>query len=328
VTTMGFINKLLEFWGLKTLDMVKGSTCREYVTWRTSQKLHHAKGGEAAKKRVTVGTARRELETLRAAINFYHAEFTLHAVPKVTLPEKSVPRERWLTRSEAARLLGAALGFVWDVELGAWKTEPAQPGGGRARRLVRRDRLTRSRRRHIARFILIGLYTGTRHEAIQRLQWHPNTSGGWFDLERGLIYRRGVGERETKKRRPPARIVHRMMPHLHRWACLDRELSKVLTAKLGESVNVLHVVHTTSGAGLSTPIRTGWEGCLEDAGLGPEVIPHTLRHTAATWQMQAGTDFWEAGGMLGMTVETLQNVYGHHHPDFQDNAAKAFSARR
>jgi len=26
---------------------------------------------------------------------------------------------------------------------------------------------------------------------------------------------------------------------------------------------------------------------------------------------------WEAAGYLGMTVETLEEVYGHHHPDHQ-----------
>ena len=29
------------------------------------------------------------------------------------------------------------------------------------------------------------------------------------------------------------------------------------------------------------------------AGL-PDVTPHILRHTAATWQMQLGTDLWQA----------------------------------
>lgn len=54
------------------------------------------------------------------------------------------------------------------------------------------------------------------------------------------------------------------------------------------------------------------------------MTPHTLRHTRATWLMQAGVDMWEAAGSLGMTVETLQNTYGHHHADFQKRAAEAY----
>jgi hypothetical protein len=40
--------------------------------------------------------------------------------------------------------------------------------------------------------------------------------------------------------------------------------------------------------------------------------------------MQAGVDMWEAAGWLGMTVEQLEANYGHHHPDFQEDAAEAF----
>lgn len=44
--------------------------------------------------------------------------------------------------------------------------------------------------------------------------------------------------------------------------------------------------------------------------------------------MQAGTDPWEAAGFLGMTVETLMNRYGHHHPDYLSGARGAFSRHR
>lgn len=40
--------------------------------------------------------------------------------------------------------------------------------------------------------------------------------------------------------------------------------------------------------------------------------------------MQAGIDIWEAAGALGMTVQTLQDTYGHHHPDWQKEAAEAY----
>ncbi|MFC7399561.1 tyrosine-type recombinase/integrase [Chelatococcus sp. GCM10030263] len=306
---LGMADTLMDWWGDKTLAAVKGQSCRDYTAWRISQPLKQAKSKEALKKRISPATARRELEVLRAAINLYHKEFTLDFVPKVTLPEKSAPRERWFTRQEVARLLAASLGFIWDGDQGAWRPE-------------RRDKVTRTRRRHIARFLLIGVYTGTRHKAIERLQWHANTTGGWIDLDRGVLYRRGVGERETKKRRPPARLPHRLMPHLQRWSRIDAEADR------WRDEATVFVIHKPDGSPLAGRIRSGWEGIVADAGLGPEVVPHVMRHTAATWQMHAGTDLWEAAGSLGMTVEQLQEGYGHHHPDFQEGAAGAFGGRR
>ena len=60
--------------------------------------------------------------------------------------------------------------------------------------------------RHLARFILIALYTGTRHDAILRLQWMPNVEGGWIDLAAGVLYRRPTGAVDSIKRRPPVPI--------------------------------------------------------------------------------------------------------------------------
>lgn len=41
--------------------------------------------------------------------------------------------------------------------------------------------------------------------------------------------------------------------------------------------------------------RQAFRNVVADAGLSNDVTPHTLRHTTATWLMQAGTDRWEAG---------------------------------
>ena len=62
------------------------------------------------------------------------------------------------------------------------------------------------------------------------------------------------------------------------------------------------------------------------AGLGDDVTAHTLRHTAPTWAMQNGADLWQAAGYFGMTVETLERVYGHHHPDHLAGAVAAISS--
>jgi integrase len=189
-----------------------------------------------------------------------------------------------------------------------------------AGRVVRRDRVTRTRRRHITRFVLIGLYSGRREQAIRRTQWGPNTVGGWIDFDRWIYHGRGQGEKETKKRRPPAKVAYRLRPHLSRWRRLDEEQ----TAKLPTGQAVQFVVHKFDGQPLADKIKTGWTGVLADAGLGDDVVRHSLRHTSATWLMQSGTDLWMAAGFLGMTVEMLQENYGHHHPDFQEEAAGAF----
>jgi hypothetical protein len=43
--------------------------------------------------------------------------------------------------------------------------------------------------------------------------------------------------------------------------------------------------------------------------------------------MQAGIDKWEAAGFLGMSIEMLDRVYGHHHPDYWRAAARAIGLR-
>jgi hypothetical protein len=58
--------------------------------------------------------------------------------------------------------------------------------------------------RHIARFILIGLYTGTRAGAISSASPYAEPGRSYVDLERGIFYRKAIGKRATKKRQPPA----------------------------------------------------------------------------------------------------------------------------
>jgi integrase len=56
----------------------------------------------------------------------------------------------------------------------------------------------------------------------------------------------------------------------------------------------------------------------------PDVTPHALRHTAATWLMQAKIDQGEAAEYLGMSPETMRRVYAHHHPDYLLEPRQAF----
>ena len=71
-------------------------------------------------------------------------------------------------------------------------------------------------------------------------------------------------------------------------------------------------------------IMTGFNAATERAKL-LDVTPHTLRHTAVTWMMQAGIPAWHVAGMAGMTTEMVEKTYGHHHPDYLRDAAEALS---
>jgi len=165
--------------------------------------------------------------------------------------------------------------------------------------------------KHIARFILLGLYTGTRHAAICGAALHPAIGRGYVDLERGMFYRRPKEAAETKKRQPSIRDA-RLLAHLRRWQ------------RLGIS---MHSVIEWNGKPVRS-VRKGFASAVCAAGLRKAATPHILRHTAATWAMQNGGDPWQIAGYLGMTVETLQTVYGHHHPDYQSDAMAAISGRK
>ncbi len=295
------IATLTTWWKSKTLAEVRGSTCRAYAASRRAEGRRDA-------------TSRRELAILQAAINHWHREHgPLESVPVVTLPPKPAPREHWLTRADAAMLLAGALGwyrrqwtdvFTRKVE---WEWARHKPSINRA----------------AARFIVIGLHTGTRHAAILSLQWMPNTFGGWIDFERGVMHRRGEGVAETKKRQPPVRLGRRLLSHMNRWKRIDAELRDRLSKEQsGKSVSAfVHIVSSQNG-GVLQKMRKPWYEAREFAGLGRSVTPHILRHTRATWLVQSGINYWEAAGTLGMSVQMLEEVYGHHHPDFQRKAAE------
>jgi integrase len=218
------------------------------------------------------GTMRRELGVLRTAINWSHKNGRITRAVPVPLPEGGQARERWLMRSEAAALIWAAR--------------------------------TRKARLYMPLYILLGIYTGRRKEAILSLRWPQ------VDLEAGLIDFDIAGRARTKKRRGKVRIPARLVPHLRRARRRGTELGYVL-----------HVNGKPIGN-----IKKGFAAACARADL-TDVIPHTLRHTAATWLMQSGVPIWEAAGFLAMRPETLQRVYGHHHPDYMRAAADAIGRR-
>lgn len=297
--TIGRIRRLIPFFSERYMSEINGELCREYARQQSSP-----------------ASARRQLEDLRAAINHYHREGYVTSAPAVVLPPKAEPRDRWLTRDEAARLLWAA----WTQKQ-SWKGQAS-------------DRRTA---RHVARFILVGLYTGTRSSAICGAAVRPTPGHGFIDYDRGVFYRKPHGKAETKKRQPPVKLPTRLLAHLRRWRDSELEIktkSRGKSANIGRKISEDFVVEWNGKPVVS--VKKGFKSACEAAGLGwyedgqfkTDVTPHVLRHTAATWLMQAGVDPWEASGFLGMTVEVLVSVYGHHHPDFQSEAAEKITSKR
>lgn len=114
------IANLLRWWGEKNAAEISTRTCREY----------------AASKDNNSGAAS-DLKILRAATIHWHKEYgPLTFLPTFWRPSEPAPRERYLTRQEAAKLLNAA--------------RPYQ---------------------HLRRLILLGLYTGSRPGVLLSLQW-------------------------------------------------------------------------------------------------------------------------------------------------------------
>ena len=97
------------------------------------------------------------------------------------------------------------------------------------------------------------------------------------------------------------------MAHLKRW--------KRLNGKNAESVI------TFNGKPIRRPIRT-WDQARRKAKLPAYLTPHILRHTRATNMMQQRKDPWESAKALGMSLEMLTKVYGHHHPDWQKDVSE------
>ena len=249
--------RLTNFFEGNNVGEVTPQTCGRYVE----------------KRGRSVGTVRRELGVLRAAINYAYRNGRLTRPVAVDLPDRPEPRDRWLTRTEAARLIRAA------------RTPQA--------------------RLYMPLFVLIGIYTGRRKEAILSLRWPQ------VNLDEETINFEVSGRKRTTKRRGVVRIPQPLLRHLRR-----------ARRRGGELGYVLHI----NGKRIAD-IKKGFAAACQRAGLDDGVTPHTLRHTCATWLMQQGTELWQASGFLSMSTETLQRVYAHHHPDYLRQAADNLGRR-
>ncbi|MBA4009912.1 MAG: hypothetical protein C0456_19560 [Hyphomonas sp.] len=159
---------LIPFWDGRMLSEISQATCNQYAEYRRKSRPQG----------ISNATIRKELATITAAQNFCVQEGKLTRAVHVPLPKKTPPKDRFLTRSEMARLF--------------WHSRGGHP----------------HTRTYLPLFMLIGIYTGARSGAILSLTWDR------VDLEKRRI-KFQVPDRElTKKRNPTVPIPERLMTFL------------------------------------------------------------------------------------------------------------------
>jgi integrase len=113
------VNNLLRWWGTQTVANISTKSCRAYAAERP--------------KMAALG----DLKILKIAVDYWNKEkHPLTVVPTFWRPKGNPPKDRWLTKSEAAMLLKAAKPYL-----------------------------------HMRRMVLLGLYTGSRPGVILALRW-------------------------------------------------------------------------------------------------------------------------------------------------------------
>jgi hypothetical protein len=106
--TKARVMTLAGWWGDKTLADVNGTTCREYVAYRTSQARRAAKPdvtGNPARM-VTAAGARRELEDLRSAINHHRPRASVPSSSALRCRRKAIPKRTGLLGQRRRALSG------------------------------------------------------------------------------------------------------------------------------------------------------------------------------------------------------------------------------
>lgn len=280
---------LLDFWSGKIVDDIDKTTCQDFAA------LHAA------------STARRCLEDLRAAVNLNIVDKKLAKDGEhiFVLPPANPPRYGFFTRSQFARLLHAAY-----RKRGTYTHTAKRSSGAK----VGKTKVTDLRpMRHIARFMLVAVYTGTRTDRIEQASFHQESGRPWVDVDGGIFYRSWEGEMvPDNKRANPVRIPSRLLSHLRRW---KRNGARYVIEYRGRPVGTA-----------SAFFRLLRETLPEAERKAQRLNRHACKHTCATWLMQAGEPLSDIAGFLSTDEKTIVRHYGHHHPDHQAGISEAFSS--
>lgn len=116
---------------------------KRHIGWMRADEIRpsHSKSYATARRKEGVqdGTIAKELRTLRAGLRWGAGERWIRVPPKISIPAATPPRSRWLTRSEAACLLGSAVSPHMRLFLELCLATAARSGAIRLLRWVQVD---------------------------------------------------------------------------------------------------------------------------------------------------------------------------------------------
>jgi site-specific recombinase XerD len=257
-----------------------------------NQYVEHRRSGRigAHSTGVTDASIRRELVDLKAALNFCVRKRCLSAdkVPHITLPDDSEPREFWLTETEWRQLEDR---IAQETHHGG-----LQP---------------------VHRLVLLAYYTASRvtpiimltPAQIEGLRFVRGDPQGTPKLIRYDQLRLSHGKR-TKKRRVAVPVGERFRP----W--MIQMLTELAERYPEDWMN--RPVAGFEGRRMASRYLSEWSDRLADEldnDRFRQLHPHALRHTRATHLLRAGASLWDAAGVLGDSVATVERTYGHHAHD-------------
>lgn len=222
------------------------------------------------RKLANVGPSKvaRELGVLSAAIRHDWKNGRLSTVAPIWKPSQPEPKERWLTRQEVASLIRAA-------------------------------RANEYSRQHLSLFILLGIYTAARKEALLSLKWTQ------IDFAKKLINLNPEGRERTNKGRAIIPIPDRLVTFLRYARRRGSDTGFVISFNGHPIANIKKAFSNACN-------RVGLVG----------VTPHTLRHTSATWMASAGVPMELIARYLGHSnSRTTERVYAKFAPEYLAQAA-------
>lgn len=185
----------------------------------------------------------------------------------------------------------ASMPFIPDVD----EDEKSPP---RSRVLTQQEfaRLLDVAPPHLFMYLMLAFCTAGRRAAI--LQLTPAN----VDWVSGLIDLNQKGRAQTRKRRPVLPITQALAPWLR--GCTGPTF-----------------VHYEGRPVRS--IKTAFRTARDQAGLGKDVIPGTIRHTVATELRKRGIPKWEVEAWMGHSSTSTTDQYAKYDPDYLRRAAAA-----